>query len=488
MKRYIVILLLSCFFSSFYAQEKKDGRLQYHTTLDEALKEAGKKDKLVFFNCFAGWSGGCCLMDSVVLADPQLVAFIEKHFVPLRVDMVKTMEGRKLAEKYQVRFFAHYLVLDSRGDVVHRIVGGAEAPEFLERLKRSLSPKTSLRGMNKRYEKGNRKLEFLADYADVLDVADDTEKFTEVAEYYLQHVKPEQLYSARAWKMLYKRGMKYGSEWFQFIYDHREELMRENGQKVPDFLVQSAFEKIFPYMIMEKNADTALFAEIKQKMEPLDSTSQFRKQLLDICQILTLRQQKKYAEMLDVWEKCNLKFSNPMVEWLFDVTLGSLQDMGNPEKKRASAYLTAKLQGMPQGKKRSQYQNAVEQLTSYQGIVFETGSLNEALEKAKREGKALFVDCYTSWCGPCQMMSKRVFPQKSVGDFMNPSFVSIKIDMEKGEGVELAKRWKVGSFPTYLVLDAQGEVVYTSNGSMPAEMFVKQMEEGLTQWKKSVNK
>ena len=100
----------------------------------------------------------------------------------------------------------------------------------------------------------------------------------------------------------------------------------------------------------------------------------------------------------------------------------------------------------------------------------------------------MFVDCYTSWCGPCQMMSKRVFPQKTVGDFMNSSFVSIKIDMEKGEGVELAKRWKIDSFPTYLVLNAQGEVVYTSKGAMPAEMFIKQMKEGLIQWKNSVNK
>ena len=60
--------------------------------------------------------------------------------------------------------------------------------------------------------------------------------------------------------------------------------------------------------------------------------------------------------------------------------------------------------------------------------------------------------------------------------------------MEKGEGVELAKRWKIDSFPTYLVLNAQGEVVYTSKGAMPAEMFFKQMKEGLIQWKNSVNK
>jgi len=43
----------------------------------------------------------------------------------------------------------------------------------------------------------------------------------------------------------------------------------------------------------------------------------------------------------------------------------------------------------------------------------------------------------------------------------------------------LEKRWNVTSFPTFLVLNAQGEVVYTSIGAMPAEMFIKQMEEGV---------
>lgn len=488
MMRYIAILLLSFFFSSVSGQEKKDTRLQYHTTLEEALKEASKKNKPIFFNCYADWSGACHLMDSVVLADPQLISFIEKRCVPLRVDMVSTKEGRQLADKYQVRFFAHFLILDSKGEVIHRIVGGAKAPEFLERLKCGLNPKTSLRGMNKRYEKGNRNLQFLVDYANVLDEADETEKFDEVADYYLKHVEPKQLYAESSWKMLSKKGMQYGSKWYQFIYEHRDELMCENGQKVTEFLVQSAFQKLFPYMVFDKNSDLNLFMEMKQKLEALDPTFQPRQQLLDICQILILRQEKKYAEMLDIWEKCMVNFPNPMVEWKFDMTLEQLQDMGEAEKKQAVAYLSNKVQEMPEGKKRSQYQNAMAQLTSYQGIEFETGTVNEALEKAKQEGKALFVDCYTTWCAPCQMMSKRVFPQKSVGDFMNPSFVSIKIDMEKGEGVELAKRWRIDSYPTYLVLDAQGEVVYTSCGYVPTEEFIKRMKEGLMNWKQSINK
>ncbi|MDE5610714.1 MAG: thioredoxin domain-containing protein, partial [Odoribacter sp.] len=68
------------------------------------------------------------------------------------------------------------------------------------------------------------------------------------------------------------------------------------------------------------------------------------------------------------------------------------------------------------------------------GIAFEAeGTLfAQAVQKAKSTGKLIFLDCYTSWCGPCKMMTNKVFPQEMVGNFMNPGYVSIKIDMEKG--------------------------------------------------------
>lgn len=71
-----------------------------------------------------------------------------------------------------------------------------------------------------------------------------------------------------------------------------------------------------------------------------------------------------------------------------------------------------------------------------QGVGFKSISLKEALEQAKAQGKMVFVDCYTTWCGPCKMMAEQVFPQKAAGDFFNARFVNVKFDMEKGEGKE----------------------------------------------------
>lgn len=111
---------------------------------------------------------------------------------------------------------------------------------------------------------------------------------------------------------------------------------------------------------------------------------------------------------------------------------------------------------------------------SAQGIAFEKEETAWAdiLKKAKTENKIVFVDAYTSWCGPCKIMAKNIFPQKAVGDVFNAKFVNAKIDMEHGEGPEIAKKYGVQAYPTYIFVNGDGELVHRSLGSMPVEKFI----------------
>jgi thioredoxin-related protein len=108
-----------------------------------------------------------------------------------------------------------------------------------------------------------------------------------------------------------------------------------------------------------------------------------------------------------------------------------------------------------------------------QGIKFEDTNFSTILAKAKKENKLVFIDAYASWCGPCKLMVKNVFPQKAVGDYYNSHFVNAKIDMEKGEGVELAKKYNVKAFPTYLFVDGNGEVVHRTLGYVEENDFIQ---------------
>jgi thioredoxin-related protein len=111
---------------------------------------------------------------------------------------------------------------------------------------------------------------------------------------------------------------------------------------------------------------------------------------------------------------------------------------------------------------------------SAQGIDFQSDTLQwtAILAKAKAENKLVFVDAYTQWCGPCKRMAKDVFPQKAVGDVYNAAFINVKMDMEHGEGPAVAMRYGVKAYPTYMFINAAGELVHRGLGSMAADKFI----------------
>jgi thiol-disulfide isomerase/thioredoxin len=107
-----------------------------------------------------------------------------------------------------------------------------------------------------------------------------------------------------------------------------------------------------------------------------------------------------------------------------------------------------------------------------EGITFFNGTFKEALVKAKNEKKLLFLDCYAVWCGPCKWMAAHVFTNDTVADFFNKNFISLASDMEKGEGLELAKTYSVKNYPTYIWLDENGKQIQRSVGSATASAFL----------------
>ncbi|MCL8538709.1 thioredoxin domain-containing protein [Chryseobacterium gallinarum] len=108
-----------------------------------------------------------------------------------------------------------------------------------------------------------------------------------------------------------------------------------------------------------------------------------------------------------------------------------------------------------------------------QGIKFEDSNFATILAKAKKENKLVFVDAYASWCGPCKLMVKNIFPLQSVGDYYNSHFINAKIDMEKGEGIALAKKYNVKAFPTYLFINGDGEAVHRTLGYVEEKDFIQ---------------
>ncbi len=100
-----------------------------------------------------------------------------------------------------------------------------------------------------------------------------------------------------------------------------------------------------------------------------------------------------------------------------------------------------------------------------EGIKFESISFKEAKALAKEQGKIIFIDSYTSWCGPCKLMAKNEFINADLGQLYNSKFINLKIDIEKdADGPEIAKLYKIRAYPTLLYINGDGKLVKTLVG------------------------
>lgn len=83
----------------------------------------------------------------------------------------------------------------------------------------------------------------------------------------------------------------------------------------------------------------------------------------------------------------------------------------------------------------------------------------KALKKAQTEGKFIFVDAYTDWCGWCKIMDQKTFSHADVRAKMETYANCYRLEMEKETvGQQLKMKYGIGLFPSFLVLTSDGRL------------------------------
>lgn len=115
-----------------------------------------------------------------------------------------------------------------------------------------------------------------------------------------------------------------------------------------------------------------------------------------------------------------------------------------------------------------------------EGIKFVESNWAVAKAAAKKQNKLIFLDAYTTWCGPCKMLKRNTFPDKAAGEFFNKNFINVALDMEKGDGPTVAQLYNVNAYPTLIIADGDGNMVTYTKGYIDAKQLIEFGKHGLS--------
>jgi len=111
-------------------------------------------------------------------------------------------------------------------------------------------------------------------------------------------------------------------------------------------------------------------------------------------------------------------------------------------------------------------------------------SHEQAAAASRTENKPLLYDFTAAWCPPCRRLDAEGWGDSRVAALVNESFVPARVvDREREDGKnpawidDLQKRYKITSFPTLVVADAEGREVGKFEGYGGKDKLVRFLEE-----------
>lgn len=431
-------------------------KVEVVSTMDEALAQAKKTKKPIFVNFYADWAAPCQAMDRYVFSDEAFAKYMNKNFVVLKAD-TRTAEGKELVKKFNVKSFAYFVVLDRDGNLIQPIGRGGKLPEFKDEVAIALNPKTTLAYTKKKYESGKYSKKDLYNYLNASLVAGGAKNFQKLSSEYMAMLSPKDYLDEANWKVI-RNVRDTDSDFFRYVVANRVLFEDKFGAKD----VQAFLER--PYANKALNSamtdEGTTLDEIRGILADMDKAGVADSSIVrTVYGIGILRREGKISELLKYMDEHAAQLKSqlalrPTIESSFN-----FKNMDDATREKVRKYL-ARRADEEGGSYSKRLRGLSETLAPVApgGIEFDHSDFAGVIARAKKEGKPVFIDCYTSWCGPCRALSTNVFTDAEVAKYFNSTFVSAKYDMEVGEGPELAKKYGISAYPTMLVLDSDGNL------------------------------
>ncbi|MCQ4872311.1 thioredoxin family protein [Butyricimonas paravirosa] len=460
-------------------------------TFDEALLRANTENKLVFIDCYTSWCGPCAQMMRVIFPQEKVGEFFTSRFVSLKVDMEKG-EGPELKERFGVKAYPTFLIIRPDGSLQHRTTSANEdADAFIASIARGLNLKTSYEYLSQTYETGKISKKDLINYQIALNDSYEREKSEKIAKELYPRLKTKDMLQKDFWQII--KESDYGSDYFRFLVNHVDAGRKKFGKAEVDAYLYYKFNRAIHYsqlynrenpllVLKQVQADISKVelenrAELLLRLEVVKATLESDVNKLVSIGVQLGEGQETIAGLImnafdEIWAKTSRVKSEDVKNSYWHV----VRARAPKEELKRVLTLEDKFLSIYPGIHTKNFFEDVKSVAST-GVYFQDLSYKEALKKAKAQKCKLFIDCYTSWCGPCKKMAEEVFKQENVGNYLNENFICLKYDMEKGEGPELEKKFGVYAYPTFVIVNPDETICHKITGYEEATRFIELVSE-----------
>lgn len=162
MKNIVLALLLFFLTGNLVMSQGVDFQ---HIKYEEALKEAGKQNKLIFIDFYTDWCGPCKALAKGAFLNKELGEYYNQNFINLKLNAEK--EGRSAAKKYGVKAYPSLIFVDDKGNIVYKITGSRDVASLIQSGKEALNSvnsELSLENLKKQFSTKHNDEKFLKLY------------------------------------------------------------------------------------------------------------------------------------------------------------------------------------------------------------------------------------------------------------------------------------------------------------------------------------